>query len=33
MIVDQDELKKKSAIKRFFSWIESSKKVLPGYEI
>ena len=31
--VDWEELKKKSAIERFFSWIESYKKVFPRYEI
>lgn len=31
--VDQEEYKKKSAIERFFSWIESRKKVFPRYEI
>jgi len=31
--VDQEEYKKKSAIERFFSWIESCKKVFPGSEI
>ncbi|RPJ71897.1 MAG: IS4/IS5 family transposase [Alphaproteobacteria bacterium] len=31
--VDQEEYKKKSAIERFFSWIESCEKVFPGYEI
>ncbi|AKB49565.1 putative IS1648 transposase [Methanosarcina barkeri str. Wiesmoor] len=31
--VDQDEYKKKSIVKRFFSWIESCKKVFPRYEI
>ena len=31
--VDQEEYKKKSAIERFFSWIESCKKVFPRYEI
>jgi len=31
--VDQEEYKKKSVIERFFSWIESCKKVFPRYEI
>jgi hypothetical protein len=31
--VDWEEFKKKSAIERFFSWIESYKKVFPRYEI
>ena len=31
--VDQEGLKKKSAVERFFSWIESCKKVSPRYEI
>jgi len=31
--VDQGEYKKKNAIERFFSWIESCKKVFPRYEI
>lgn len=31
--VDWEELKKKNAIERFFSWIESCKKVFPRYEI
>ncbi len=31
--VDQEEYKKKSAVERFFSWIESCKKVFPRYEI
>jgi transposase len=31
--VDKDEYKKKSIVKRFFSWIESCKKVLPRYKI
>ena len=31
--VDLEEYKNKSAIKRFFSWIESCKKVFPRYEI
>ena len=31
--VDQEEYKKKSVVKRFFSWIESCKKVFPTYEI
>ncbi|KKG24146.1 transposase, partial [Methanosarcina sp. 2.H.T.1A.6] len=31
--VDWDEFKKKSAVERFFSWIESCKKVFPRYEI
>ena len=30
--VGQKEYKKKSAIERFFSWIESCKKVFPRYE-
>ncbi|MDR7665325.1 hypothetical protein RG963_05905 [Methanosarcina sp. Z-7115] len=30
--VDQEEYKK-SAVNRFFSWIESCKKVFPRYEI
>ena len=30
--VDKEELKEKSVIERFFSWIESCKKVLPRYE-
>ena len=30
--VNQEEYKKKSAIERFFSWIESCKKVLPRYD-
>lgn len=30
--VDREEYKKKSAIERFFSWIESCKKVFPRYE-
>lgn len=28
-----EELKKKSTIERFFSWIESCKKVFPRHEI
>jgi transposase len=31
--VDKKEYKKKSVIERFFSWIESCKKVSPRYEI
>ena len=31
--VDWNEFKKKSTIERFFSWIESCKKVSPKYEI
>ena len=31
--VDQEEFKKKSIVERFFSWIESCKKVFPRYEI
>ena len=31
--MDTDEYKKKSIVKRFFSWIESCKKVFPRYEI
>ena len=31
--VDLEEYKKKSAVDRFFSWIESCKKVFPRYEI
>ena len=31
--VDWNELKKKSTIERFFSWIESCKKVFPRYEV
>ena len=31
--VDKQEYKKKSIVERFFSWIESCKKVLPRYEI
>lgn len=31
--VDQEEYKKKSVIERFYSWIESCKKVFPRYEI
>jgi len=31
--VDWEEFKKKSAVERFFSWIESCKKVFPRYEI
>ena len=31
--VDQEEYKKKSVVERFFSWIESCKKVYPRYEI
>ena len=31
--VDQKEYKKKSVVERFFSWIESCKKVFPRYEI
>nr|WP_052730770.1 IS5/IS1182 family transposase [Methanosarcina horonobensis] len=31
--VDQKEYKKKSIVERFFSWIESCKKVFPRYEI
>ena len=31
--VDWEKLKKKSTIERFFSWIESYKKVFPRYEI
>ncbi|MGA9188556.1 MAG: hypothetical protein WB014_08375 [Methanosarcina sp.] len=31
--VDQEEFKKKSAVEKFFSWIESYKKVFPRYEI
>jgi transposase len=30
---DKEEYKKKSIVEMFFSWIESCKKVLPGYEI
>jgi hypothetical protein len=29
--VDQEEYKKKSAVERFFNWIESFKKVFPRY--
>jgi hypothetical protein len=28
-----EEFKKKSAVEKFFSWIESCKKVFPRYEI
>jgi hypothetical protein len=31
--VDWNEFKKKSTIERFFSWIESYKKVFPKYEV
>lgn len=31
--IDQEEYQKKSAIERFFRWIESCKKVFPIYEI
>jgi hypothetical protein len=31
--VDPVEYKKKSIVERFFSWIESCKKVFPRYEI
>jgi transposase len=31
--VDKEEYKKKSIVERFFSWIESCKKVVPRYEI
>jgi len=31
--VDKEEYKKKSTIERFFSWIESCKKLFPRYEI
>jgi len=31
--VDTEEFKKKSIVERFFSWIESCKKVIPRYEI
>lgn len=31
--VDKKEYKKKSVVERFFSWIESCKKVSPRYEI
>jgi hypothetical protein len=31
--VDWEEFKKKSAVGRFFGWIESYKKVFPGCEI
>ena len=31
--VDKEEYKKKSALDRFLSWIESCKKVIPRYEI
>jgi len=31
--VDKEEYKQKSTIERFFSWIESCKKVFPRYEI
>ncbi len=31
--VDKEEFKKKSIVERFFSWIESCKKVFPIYEI
>ncbi len=31
--VDWEEFKKKSTIERFFSWIESCKKVFPKYEV
>jgi hypothetical protein len=31
--VDKEEYKKKSALDRFLSWIESCKKVFPRYEI
>ena len=31
--IDQEEYKKKSIVERFFSWIESCKKVFPRYEI
>jgi hypothetical protein len=30
---DKEEYKKKSALDRFLSWIESCKKVFPRYEI
>jgi len=30
---DQEEYKKKSIVERFFSWIESCKKVFPRYEV
>jgi thiol-disulfide isomerase/thioredoxin len=30
--VDKKEYKKKSIVTRFFSWIESCKKVFPIYE-
>lgn len=31
--VNQEELKRKSTVERFFSWIESCNKVFPRYEI
>ena len=31
--LDKKEYKKKSVVERFFSWIESCKKVFPRYEI
>jgi hypothetical protein len=31
--VDKEEYKKKSIVEKFFSWIESCKKVFPRYEI
>ena len=31
--VDNEEYKKKKIVERFFSWIESCKKVFPRYEI
>jgi transposase len=31
--VDSEEYKEKSVVERFFSWIESCKKVYPRYEI
>jgi len=31
--VDEEEYKQKSVMERFFSWMESCKKVFPKYEI
>jgi transposase len=31
--VDKEECKKENIVERFFSWIESCKKVFPRYEI
>lgn len=31
--VEKEEYKNKSIVERFFSWIESCKKVFPRYEI